>query len=297
MSYTVACVAGTGVGPEMIAEASRAVTAASRFHGFAVEEQHVAFGTAALMRFGHPFPLSSRRSVLAADAILVAPGADEPLDGLEAELDLRASVARIRFDGQGELTVLAPLRDDAWAWTLERAFELACASRGRVALVGVDERWSADADLAEADRDCLEVERLDAAEAVRRLVLAPHEFDVLVCGPELAAPAAELAGCNARGRVSAWGRLAANGPSVFGAAVELEPAEAGYGVVDPRSLLLAAALLLGEGLGERTAAATLSSAVGRARLAGRQASTRDVANAVLAELPHGLGVEFYREAV
>jgi isocitrate/isopropylmalate dehydrogenase len=293
--HSVACVAGMGVGPEVMAEASRAISAASRYHGFTVDEHHVAFGSDALMRFGHPFPLSSRRAVLEAGAVLVAPGG-ESVEGLEAELDLRASVTRVRFDRQWELTLLAPLRDEAWAWTLERAFEVACASRASVALMGVDERWAHDASAAEDRHDAVEVERLTASEVVRSLVLAPHGFDVVVCPPELAATAADLAACNARRRVSAWGRLAGDGPSVFGAAVEHAPDEAGYGVVDPRSMLLAAALLLGEGLGERSAAATLASAVGRARPV-RRPSTRGLADVVLAELPLGLGVEFQREAV
>ena len=35
--YTVACLAGDGIGPELMAEASRAIAAVSRLYGFAVE--------------------------------------------------------------------------------------------------------------------------------------------------------------------------------------------------------------------------------------------------------------------
>jgi isocitrate/isopropylmalate dehydrogenase len=295
--YTVACLARHGTGPELMAEASRAIRAASLLHGFEVDEEHVPFGTEALMRFGHPFPPASRRSVLAADAVLVPPGTAEPLDALEIDLDVRATAARVRFGGRGTLSVLAPVDDDGWAWTLERAFVLARSGRARVALAGVDERWSVEAEAAARRHDGVEVERLSTREVVRRLVAAPERFDVLVCPPELATAAAELAACTAERRIAAWGRLADSGPSVFGPADDPEPETAGLGVADPSSMLLAAALMLGEGLGERTAAATLSSALGRAQRDGVPPSTRGLADTVLAELPSGLGIEFQREAV
>ena len=286
--YTVAFLAGHGVGPEVTAEATRAIGAAGRLHGFEVEERHVPYGADAFTRFGHPFPISSREAVVGADAVLVGAGTD-PVD-LEVELDLRASAARVRFDG-AELTLLAPLAEDAWDWTLERAVALARASRGRLTLVGVD---ASQADSVEAERDGLDVERLGTADAMRRLVFAPHAFDVLVCSAGLVLAASEVAACTSQHRVAAWGRLAANGPSVFGAGLDPRDEVAGHGVADPKPMLLAAALLLGEGLGERRAAATLSSAVGRT---GTRASTRGVADTVLAELPLALEVEFLREAV
>jgi 3-isopropylmalate dehydrogenase len=297
--YTVACLARHGVGPEVMAAASRAVDAASRLHGFHVDEHHVPFGADALMRFGHPFPLSSRRAVLAADAVLVASESGEALEALEDELDLRASVARVRFDERAEVTLFAPVGEDAWEWTLERALSCARRSRGRVTLAGVDDRWDEAADAAEAAGDALEVERLDAEHVLRALVVAPSRFDVVVCPPELHSSAVELAGCLHPGRrTSAWGRLAASGPGVFGADHGAASELAGHGVADPRSMLLAAALMLGEGLGERSAAATLSAAVGRADAARTHLLSGSLADVVVAQLPLTLSNhEFAREAV
>ena len=292
--YSVACLAGHGVGPELIAEASRAVDAASALHGFAVDEHHVPVGAEAMMRFGHPYPGSSRHAVLDAHAVLVAPGGDETLDSIEPDLDLRASVARVRFDGS-ELSVLAPLADNAWHWTVQRAFTLARSCRARVSLAGVDADWRADVAQVGLEHDGMDVELLSAADALQELVLTPQRFDVVVCPPELARTAAELAGCRAARRIAAWGRLAASGPGLFGAVHAAGHDGAGDGVADPTAMLLAAALMLGEGLGERSAARTLSQAVGRAR--GAQSSTRRAADDVLAELPHALDVEFLREAV
>jgi isocitrate/isopropylmalate dehydrogenase len=297
-AYTVACLARHGIGPEVMAQASRAIDAASHLHGFLVDEQHVPLGADALMRFGHPFPPSSRRAVLAAHAVLVASEGGTAIETLEEELDLRTSIVRVRYDGRRELSVLTPLRD-AWEWTLERAVSLACDSRARVALVGIDSRWAAEAASVEARRDGLEVERFDGRDAVRALVHAPSRFDVVVCPPELAATAAEVAASLSRNRTAAWGRLAPTGPGVFGPFHGAADDIAGQGVADPSSMLLAASLMLGEGLGERSAAATLSSAVGRAADSTQRRTTTGLADAVLAQLPQALAknTEFYREAV
>ncbi|MFN2628172.1 MAG: isocitrate/isopropylmalate family dehydrogenase [Gaiellaceae bacterium] len=293
--YTVACLSRHGIGPEVMAQASRAVGAASRLHGFAVDELHVPFGADAIMRFGHPFPSSSRRAVLGADAVLVASEDGAQLETLEEELDLRASIVRVRFDRSAELSVVAPLRADAWDWTLERSFDLARESRARISLVDVDNGRAA---ALEARHDGLDVERLRTAEAVRALVFAPHRFDVLVVSPELATTAGDLAACLAQNRTAAWGRLAPGGPSVFGATHGAADDIAGQGVADPSSMLLAAALMVGEGLGERRAAATLSSAVGQVHARAKPPSTRGHADTVLAQLPLAWSnAEFHREAV
>ena len=293
-SYRVICLARHGIGPEVMAEASRALAATSRVHGFFVDASYVPYGADALTRFGRPFPLSSRRALLEADAVLVASRSDA---ALEADLDLRASIARIRFGDQAELSVLAPTDERAWEWTLGRAFALACESRARITLVGVDDRWEREAAAVERRHDGLEVERLEPAAAMRGLVLTPERFDVVVCPPELARPAAELTASFSPNRTAAWGRLSLTPPSVFGAAHGAADALAGHGVADPSSMLLATALMFGEGLGERSAAATLSGAVSLAGRNGAHPSTRDQANLVLAQLPvAAANAEFHREA-
>jgi 3-isopropylmalate dehydrogenase len=286
--YHVAWLTGHGIGPEVMAQACRVADAASRLHGFAVDDVHVPFGAEAFMRFGHPFPPASRRATLEADAIVVPSESHDLLDTLE--LDVCASVARVRFDGS-ELSVLSPLRDE-WGWTLERAFTLARESRARVTLVGVDDRWRGAAAAAEVRHDGLQVERITMREAVQWLVLGPERFDVLVCPPEHATTCADVAACRSR-RTTAWGRIAQSGPSVFGPTHGAARDIAGQDVADPSSMLLAAALMLGEGLGERHAAATVSAAVGRA---GRRVSTRALGDEVLEQLPLALAnSEFYPE--
>ena len=301
-AYSVACLSGDGIGPEVMAQASRGMTAAAHLHGFALDEEHVPFGADATMRVGHPFPLSSRGSALAADAILVGTVDRTILRALEGELDLRAAVMRVRLR-DASTTFVAPLDPEAFEWTLARAFATARSSRGRLTLVGAEEDGAAELALS-ADDHCLEVDHLSTRRAIRALASGPEAFDVVLCSLPTLVPLAEVAACLDARHVLAWGRLAANGPGVFGpshgAAVDI----AGHGVADPSSMLLAAALMLDEGLGERGAAATLSSAAsyvranGARRAAGTVLTSSELTEALLARLPlsHS-NAEFFTEAV
>ena len=302
-AYSIACLAGDGIGPEVMAQASRGMRAAARLHGFALDEEHVPFGADATMRVGHPFPLASRNTALAADAILAATIDQTLLQALEGELDLRAAVMRVRLQ-EAAITIVAPVRSDAWEWTLERAIATASSSRGHLTLVGSGDGWAAEA-AAAAERDHgLDVSHLSTRRAIRALVSSPDAFDVVVCALPLLVPLAELAWCLDPRRVLAWGRLAADGPGIFGPSHGSAVDIAGQGVADPSSMLLAAALMLGEGLDERGAAATLSSAVSYVRGSGAQRAARTVSlsreltDAVLARLPQShSNAEFFTEAV
>ena len=308
MTYTIACLTGHGIGAEVMAEASRALVRVSRLHGFRIEETHPPFGGAAFIQSGHALPASTRLATLSAEAILVAAAGEPALVGVESELDLHARIDRVVYAPRGEVTVLSPLGETALEWTVERAFDVARSSKARVSSVGSDDRL-ATVFRAAADRhDGVLVEELSMRTAVEGLAFDPDRFDVVLTP----APLAEaLVGIVARGRVPrivASGRLASTGPSVFapvhGAVADI----AGQGVANPASMLLATALMLGEGLGERGAAETLAGAVLEACLSGAGtpdmvttgvgATTREFADVVLSELPSALtNAEFYREAV
>ena len=300
-AYSVACLAGDGIGPEVMAQASRALAAAGRLHRFRVDEQHVPFGADARMRVGHPFPATSRSVALAADAILAATVDRKLLRTLEDELDLRAALLRARLR-TAAVTLVAPLSADARDWTLRRAVESACASRGSLAVVTGDDDWAETA-AAEAAAAGLLFAALSPRAAFRAFASGPQQFDVVACDAPLLAPLAELAWYDDPRRVVAWGRLAGDGPGVFGPSHGTALDIAGQGVADPSSMLLAAALMLGEGLGERGAAATLASAV--AYVSGNGMRSRKLVplsgehtDAVLARLPASLAnAEFYSEAV
>ncbi len=307
--YTVACLAGDGIGPEVMAEASRAIAAVSRLHGFEVDEVHVPFGGEALSRCGHLLPVSTRMAYLDADAVLVAAAREPALEGVESELDLRASITRVRFAPRGQVSLLGPLSDDAAEWTIDRAFELARSSRGSVASAGSSRGWRELVDEIAERHDPVLVEHLAVGPALRALAFEPGRFDVVVSEPPFVdALAGVLASAEGRARVVASGRLAESGPGVFAPAHGPAADIAGQGVANPSSMLLAAALMLAEGLGERGAAEALAAALietsgTRVRTpdmiaTGLGVTTREFGDGVVAELPGAVtNAEFYREAV
>ena len=237
-----------------MAEASRALRAVSLLHGFQVDEQHVPFGADALMRFGQPFPLSSRNALLAADAVLVAAKSDAALRHSEADLDLRASIVRVRLRGRAELTFLAPLAADALGVDARARLRARCrksrpdhARRHRGGLGG----RSGEARTRMTGWRSSGCHRKTRPPSVSRRSVRRHCLRA-PCSPALA----ELLVPATRGRSPG----AASPPARRASSVRLtEPPTdiAGQGVADPSSMLLAAALMLGEGLGEGAAAATL----------------------------------------
>ena len=307
-TYTVACLSGDGVGPELMAEACRALAEVSRLHGFRVEDVHVPFGTEAVSRWGHPLPPATRAAYLGADAVLVALGEEPVLTDVEAELDLRAAVTRVRFGARGEVRLIHPLSQGTSEWTIEKAFEVARSSRARLASIDQDGRWRELVEDAADRHDAVFVEHFSVAAGLPALAFEPDQFDVVVTGPLFAQALTEIAATLDRERlVVARGRLSENGPGVFSPGHEKAHDVAGQGVADPSSMLLAVATLLGEGLGEHAAAETLATAVTYAvgnsvrtldrLLRGVAATTRQFTDAVLSELPltHS-NAEFLRES-
>jgi isocitrate/isopropylmalate dehydrogenase len=307
-TYTVACLSGHGIAAEVMAEASRALARVSGLHGFNVHEAHPPFGSEARTQSGHALPAATRSATLGAQAVLVAAPFDPALADVESELDLRARLDRVAFGQHGSVTLLSPLSTSALEWTLARSFDVARASRARVASVGGDEAWQSAFTHEAARHDGVAAASMSVKAAVHDLAFEPERFDVVVT-PEPYAEA--LLGFVAHGsspRVTASGRLAGSGPSVFAPAHGAAEDIAGQGVANPASMLLAAALMLGEGLGERRAAETLTNAVLQASANGVRtpdlvrvgvgATTREFADVVISQLPHAMTTpEFYREAI
>jgi 3-isopropylmalate dehydrogenase len=290
-AHTVACLAGDGLGPELMAQATRTLRKVARMHGFTVEDVHAPFGNEALMRSGHPLPPATRSAVLDADAVLVAAVGEPALGGVEAELDLRARITQVLFR-RGDFTLLSPLGRETESWTVERAFALALGRRGRLLSVDHGARWAAVVDEAGSRHDSVTVEHVSLAETLHVLAFDPERLDVVVATGVVAPAIEELAaGVDGDERLVASGRLAGNGPSVFAPTQAESADDAGHGVADPSSMLLAASLLLGEGLGEHHAADTLFAALRQARANGSSpvaavrktlsASTRDFGDAVV----------------
>jgi 3-isopropylmalate dehydrogenase len=260
---TIACLTGSGTAPELMAEALHALDAVSRVHGFAFDQVHAPFGGVALARLGQAVPASTRDAVLGSDAVLVA-GAEEPaLDDVMAELDLRARVTRVRFGQHDDVVFVTAVQEAAAEWTVERAYAIAESRRMRLACVG-DAAWCELVEMAAADHEHVRVEHVSPRDAIPFAAFNPARFDVVAVAPAWAEGMVEIAAAAAAHRVAAHGLLAEHGPSLFVPSPDGGFALAGHGVVNPSSMLLAAALMLEHGLGQPAAAATLAGAVSAA---------------------------------
>src|SRR3954465_5308206 len=105
MPKAVACRAGDGVGPELMAAATRALDRVAALHHFELDDRHLPFAGEAVTRSGHPLPAATRAGHPApaaardgsrdADAILVASPGEPAFAGVKADLQLAWRVARI----------------------------------------------------------------------------------------------------------------------------------------------------------------------------------------------------------
>jgi 3-isopropylmalate dehydrogenase len=293
--YTVACLSGDGIGPELMAEASRALAEAGRLHGFGVDEVHAPFAGEAITRFGHPLPAETRSACRRADAVLVALTKEPALEGVKAELDLTWRVQRVRLP-EGDIAIVSPLDDHVEPFVVRHAFDLARSRRARLTAVGEGMAWNTFVSWESDRHPGVQVERLTAAEALPLLMNAPDRFCVVVTQRQHGELVSDLVAASRNGsRIVASGRLGQTGPGIFGPTHGSAPDIAGQGVANPSGMLLAAALMLSEGLGEHAAGRTLERAVSHAiadgwRTAdlagdGVAATTRDFMDAVLGLMP------------
>jgi hypothetical protein len=243
-----------------MAEASRALARVSQLHGFNVRETHPPFGSEARTQSGHALPAATRSATLGAQAVLVAAASDPALAEVESELDLRARLDRVVFGEHGTISVLSPLptarssgRSPVPSTSPARAGP---ASRPSVAT----RRGSRRLPRGRRTRRGAGERHLRQG-AVHDLAFEEGRFDVVVTP----APYAEaLLGFVAHGVRAARHRLE---PPRRKRSERLRSrawrgrGHRRQGVANPASMLLAAALMLGEGLGERRAAETLTNAV------------------------------------
>jgi 3-isopropylmalate dehydrogenase len=302
---TIACLAGAGTAPELMAEAALAIQAVAHVHGLTVEDVHAPFGAVAVARAGQAFPASTRDVVLAADALLVAGAEDPALADVMAELDLRARVTRVRFGHHHDVAFVCPLDERGAEWSLEAAFGIAEERELRLAVVG-DADWHDLAEEIALGHEHVRVEHLSPRVAVPLAAFDAARFDVVAVAERWAEAIIEIAAAPASARVAAHGLLAEHGPSMFMPSPEGGFALAGHGVVNPSSMLLAAALALEYGLRQPGAAATLAGAVSAALVDGPRtpdllrrglgATTREFTSRVLAGFQLSLrNAEFWPE--
>jgi 3-isopropylmalate dehydrogenase len=287
-TWTVACLAGDGVGPELMGDACRVLAEVARLHALRLDDVHLPFGGEAMTRLGHPLPLSTRAAYRDADAVFVCSPDEPALDGVKTDLDLAWRVSRVHNESRGDLVVVEPVGYGTEERAIAQAFQLAAARRARLTSVGSTPEWT-DLVAAEGnDWDGLEVEHLTLGEVLTRFRDHPGTVDLIVAPGHLASAivdaAAHLAG-SLRTVASAW--LPEEGPGLFAPQVTDSSEVAGFGVADSAGTLLAASLLLAEGLGQRSAGRTLERAVAAVLTMNETQSrkTRSFADAVIERLP------------
>jgi 3-isopropylmalate dehydrogenase len=287
-SQSVACLAGDGVGPELMAEATRALVAVCRMHSVAIDDVHLPFGGEAVTRYGHPLPPATRRGYRGVEAILVSSPHEPALEGVKADVDPTCRVARVHVRRGADVLVIGPVGPCAEVTAVARAFDAAATRRARVTSVGTSPELRAAVDAERERRAGIAVERSTLGEVLVALADEPHTLDVVVADGPLAGGIADAAAhLSHTTAVMAYGWVSDDGPGVFVPAT-CEPDDvAGFGVANPAGMLLTAALLLGEGLGRRSAARTLERAVGEVvRMNGSAPhGTRAFTDEVIARLP------------
>jgi 3-isopropylmalate dehydrogenase len=294
--YTVACLAGDGVGPELMAEASRAMFAVSRQHGFGLTELHLPFGGEGVVRFGHRLPPVTRTGYLRADAVLAALPDELALEAVKSDLDVCWSITCVPLRPSGDAIVVGALGEYCEQVAVASAFDLAGGRRCSVASVADSEGFRSLVDAEAERRPGVVVDHLSLGEALAAAGDFAARFDVVVADtPLLGGFTDALAHLNGTSDRVARGWLPARGTGVFVPARARDEEAAGHGVVNPTSMLRAASLLLSAGLGRRAASRTLERAV-RSAGSGRRvtpdavgsgmaATTRDFTDAVIDLLP------------
>jgi 3-isopropylmalate dehydrogenase len=290
---------GDGIGPEVVAEAAKALVAIAP----EVETSEHLIGGAAIAREGEALPAATLAACREADAVLMGAvgsgdyswttsNAEDGMFALRRELDVYANVRPFRTE-EIDLLIVRELvgglyfgargvREDGTVFdtceyrpdqvdrVLRRGFELARARRGRLTSVdkanvlATSRLWRERAIELAADYPEVELDHLLVDTAAMRLVQAPESFDVIVTentfGDILSDIAAALAGGLG---LAASASLGDDGPGLFEPVHGTAPDIAGKGVANPTAAIRSTAMLLDHGLGLVCEAARLDAALDR----------------------------------
>jgi 3-isopropylmalate dehydrogenase len=109
MRARIAVLAGDGIGPEVMAEGTRCLTALARLHEHHIELCGLPFGGAAIDAHGDPLPPLTLRGCLEADAVLLGAIGGPKWSGASASLRPEAGLLRLRRE-LGTFANLRPVR-------------------------------------------------------------------------------------------------------------------------------------------------------------------------------------------
>jgi 3-isopropylmalate dehydrogenase len=305
----VVCLPGDGIGPEVVAEARRALV---RLVPELQLDEHP-FGAAAIRAAGDPLPQATIDACRGADAVLKGPIGDPEFDAtdvrpeqgllrLRGELDVYANLRPAR-NGRVDVLIVRELvgglyfgprgvREDGTAFdtceyhprqverVARRAFDLARLRRRR--LTSVDKAnvletsrlWRRVVDEVGRDFPDVELEHLLVDNAAMQLAVAPEQFDVVLTENMFGDILSDLAAAVTGGLgLAPSASLGDTGPGLFEPVHGSAPDIAGRGIANPVAMLRSTALMLEHGLARPREARALEAAV---ETALREAPTPDL---------------------
>jgi 3-isopropylmalate dehydrogenase len=297
----VACLAGDGIGPEVMAEAGRVIDAASSLFGFRVRQVHLPFGGDAIDKHRDPFPPHVRAAVKASDAVLLgavggprwdsAPRRPEVgLLELRKELDAFANLRPVRHAAV-DLVVVRELTGglyfghkiltddsaaDSCSYTrhqIERvtrwAFRLARRRSGRIVSVdkanvlSTSKLWRrVVTELHGAEAPELELTHELVDSFAMNLATRPDRYDVILTENMFGDILSDLSAAVAGGLgLAPSASLGAEPPGIFEPVHGSAPDIAGQSEANPIAMILSVAMMFTYGLGRRDVGRAITGAV------------------------------------
>ena len=284
MSYTIVCLGGDGIGPEVMRETIRALQALP----LEIEIEEHPFGGPGIREFGEPLPAPTLEACLRSDAVMLAAvGSPEyeraevrPEQGLlhiRRELGVYANLRPVRDDGV-DLMVVRELSGGLYygrkgrltdgmafdiceyhPWQIERiarrAFQLARGRRKRLTLAdkhGVLETstlWREVVDEVATEYPDVEADAMLVDNAAMQLVRDPGRFDVLLTENTFGDILSDVAAVATGGvGLAPSASLGESRPGIFEPIHGSAPDIAGKGIANPVATLRSAVLMLRYGL-------------------------------------------------
>jgi 3-isopropylmalate dehydrogenase len=297
----VACLAGDGIGPEVMAEAGRVIDAVSELFGVRLRQVHLPFGGEAIDRHRDPFPAHVRAAVKASDAVLLgAVGGprwnaatrrpEQGLLDLRKDLDAFANLRPVRH-GEIDLIVVRELtgglyfgakvlEDDHASDTctydrrqIERvarwAFRLARRRKGRV--VSVDKQnvlatsklWRrVVTELREAEFGDVELTHELVDSFAMNLATRPQRYDVILTENLFGDILSDLAAAVGGGLgIAPSASLGPEAPGIFEPVHGSAPDIAGQSEANPIAMIMSVAMMFTYGLNRRDIGRAIGAAV------------------------------------
>ncbi len=297
----VACLAGDGIGPEVMAEAGRVIDTAGELFGFRVRQVHLPFGGDAIDKHGDPFPSHVRAAVKASDSVLLgAVGGprwetsprrpEQGLLELRRELDTYANLRPVRH-GDIDLMVVRELTGglyfgrkelgddnamDVCSYTREQiervsrwAFRLARRRSGRVVSVdkanvlATSKLWRrVVTELHEQEFPEMALTHELVDSFAMNLATRPGAYDVILTENMFGDILSDLAAAVGGGLgLAPSASIGTEPPGIFEPVHGSAPDIAGQGEANPIAMILSVGLMFTHGLARRDVGRAITAAV------------------------------------